>query len=93
MSRVHRRIALLLAVAGTGACLIALGAFFREFVENRIPWRPLLSAREHYLAVGSAFSRGFTTGFFLCFFLMLTAILVGTWFERRRPARGALRLD
>lgn len=93
MSKTHRRVALVLAIAGTAACLVALGAFFREFIGNRIPWRPLLSAREHYLAVGNAFSRGFTTGFFLCFFLVLTAIVVGASRDNRRRVQGAAGLD
>ncbi len=87
MTRLHRRILLLLAVPGTIGCVLALAGFFREIIGNRVPWRPLLSPREHYLAVGSAFSRGFVTGFFLCFFLMLVAVAVGTWCDQRRAAR------
>jgi len=88
MSKLHRKFLLLLAVPGTLGCVLALAEFFREIIGNRVPWRPLLSPREHYLAVGSAFSRGFATGFFLCFFLMLVAVAVGTWYEQRREARG-----
>lgn len=87
MSRAHRRLVLILAVPGTAVCLLALGGFLLKFSRNGIPWRPLLSQRDHYLAVGGAFSRGFATGFFLCFFLMLVAVAVGTWFEQRREAR------
>jgi hypothetical protein len=47
-----------------------------------------VSLREHYLQIGTFYSRGFTTGFFLCFSLMLVAIAVGTWFDERRKARA-----
>lgn len=85
----HRKLVLILSFWGTVLCVLTLVRFFDEIVGNRIPWRPLLSAREHYLAVGGAFSRGFSTGFFLCFFLMLAAVAIGTWVEQRREARRA----
>jgi len=43
--------------------------------------------RDHYLQIGRFYSRGFTTGFFFCFSLMLVAIAVGTWYDERRRQR------
>jgi hypothetical protein len=43
--------------------------------------------RDHYLQIGRFYSRGFTTGFFFCFSLMLVAIAIGTWYDERRRQR------
>jgi hypothetical protein len=45
---------------------------------NNLGWAPNQSAQEYYLEVGSAFGDGFIMGFFLCFFLVLGAITLGT---------------
>lgn len=92
----QRRVALVLAVPGAVACLLALWRFFASVVESRLGWHPLQTAQEHYVAVGRAFGDGFTIGFFLCFFLMLAAFAVGTWFDQRRAERaraGSRRVD
>ena len=84
MIRRHRRMAVILAIPGIAACLFAIVTFLRDFLYNRIPWRPLLSHRDVYMAMGGAFRQGFVAGFFLCFFLTMTALAVGTWFEQRK---------
>ena len=88
MGGAKRRILVVLAVAGTGVCLAALGRFLVRIATNAIPWEHVRSTREHYLAVGASFSEGFAVGFFLCFFLLLIAYSLATAWERRsRPAR------
>lgn len=90
----HRFAAVAIAVAGIGGCAAALGMFFLKMLNNGLPWPVDQSAREHYRAVSAAYSGGFATGFFLCFFLMLLAITAAAWFDRRRErarlAREAL---
>jgi hypothetical protein len=84
-----RWIALVLAVAGIGVCLMSLGTFFMTIHQNTLPWYKGLSAREHYVAVGQSYSHGFAIGFFLCFFLTLIAMAVGSWVRDRTEARRA----
>jgi hypothetical protein len=83
MSSRHRRLALILSIPGIAACLFAIAAFLLDFLHNRLPSLPGASHRGQYLALGEVFSRGFLAGFFLCFFLMLAAYSVGTWFDQR----------
>lgn len=92
MKREHRIFALIIAVPGIVACLLALSAFLLKILRNDLPWHPRQSVRDHYLAVSQAFSLGFGTGFFLCFFLMLVAVAVGTWFDQRRERRRRTEL-
>jgi len=82
-----RWVATCVAVPGIVVCLLLLGAFFRKIANNELPWRRGQSLQQHYLAVGHAYGRGFATGFFLCFFLMLMAIVVGAWHEQRLAKR------
>ena len=79
-------VAILLAVAGTGLCLVALVGFLSIMTQNNLPWQADQSIREHYLAVGDSYSQGFTVGFFLCFFLTLIAVSVRSWLEQRNSA-------
>ena len=76
MSRRVGWISLVIAALGLGACLMALVGFFRTILTNDLPFHPELTAREHYLAVGRAYSSGFLTGFFLCFFLVVAVLAV-----------------
>jgi hypothetical protein len=89
----HRRLALILSIPGIVACLFAIAAFLLDFLHNRLPWLPGASHRGQYLAIGQAFSRGFIAGFFLCFFLMLAAFAVGTWFDQRLAQRKIARVS
>ena len=90
---------IVLALAGLGAafCAYQLVVFLREIVGNQLPWEHSAKfTREHYVAVGEAYSRGFAVGFFLCFFLAVMALVVGTWYEtvvRPRRRRAAVSLE
>jgi len=83
-----RRIALFAATVGAGYCFYLLIGFLGVIADNRLPWEGTGGyTRDHYLAVGQAYSRGFAVGFFLCFCLGLIALLVGTWYEALRANR------
>ncbi len=87
MSRRDSWILILVGVPGLAGCLIALVGFFRRVLTNGLPFRPMLSAQEHYRAVGNAYGSGFLTGFFLCFFLVLVALALSAILYRRRKPR------
>jgi len=84
MNARHRALTLVFAVPGILVCVGAVVAFVLRMWGNGLPEGVGTSVRDSYLAVGDAFSRGFAAGFFLCFFLMLVALVVGTWFEHRK---------
>lgn len=75
---------LAVAVPGAAVCLAALSGFLLKILRNDLPWGDSSGIRDHYLGVGAAYSTGFVTGFFLCFFLVLIALVTGLRFERRR---------
>jgi len=76
--------ALAVAAAGVGFCLFALAGFVLTVATNNLPWHPGLTVQEHYQEMGRSYSQGFVVGFFLCFFLTLGAVIVSSWWERRR---------
>jgi hypothetical protein len=81
-----RRVALVVAVPGLVVCLVVILGFFLRVLHGKLPWDGTSGTRDHYLAVGSAYSEGFGAGFFLCFFLILLAVgIVGVL--DRHPAR------
>lgn len=82
-------IAVIVAATGAIVCFTALFGFLATMRDNNLPWRTGDTPRDFYLAVGESYSRGFTVGFFLCFFLILMAVCVGRWLERRREATAA----
>jgi hypothetical protein len=79
-----RWFAILLAIAGTGFCTVALVDFVLTIVQNDLPWHPGQTIREHYVAVGESYSQGFTVGFFLCFSLTVLSVSAAALVERRR---------
>ncbi len=89
MSRT-RQISLAVATLGAGYCVYLLVGFLQVIADNRLPWEGSARfTREHYLAVGEAYSRGFVVGFFLCFCLAVIAFAIGSWYEKSRRARLA----
>jgi len=78
--------ALVLAASGAAACVVALCGFVLTVATNRLPWHPGLSVQEHYQEMGRSYSQGFVVGFFLCFFLTLAAVIVSSWWERRKES-------
>jgi len=87
MNRRDRWILILVGVPGVAGCVLAVVRFFRRVLTNGLPFHPKLSAREHYQAVGDAYSSGFLAGFFLCFFLVLVILAVSAILTRRRGPR------
>jgi hypothetical protein len=84
----ERWIGLSLAFIGVTVCLVGLIGFVWTISSNNLPWSPDQSAREYYLEVGRAYSHGFLTGFFLCFFLVFGATAVAAWWNLVRDRRG-----
>jgi len=82
----QRNVAVAIAIPGIVTCASALAVFLWKIFDNQLPWHARQTAREHYLAVGSAYTDGFATGFFLCFFLMVLAAAIVAWLEQRRNA-------
>ncbi len=80
MSR-PRQLALALTTVGAGYCLYLLAGFLWIMADNGLPWDGS-APREHYLAVGEAYSRGFVVGFFFCFCLAIIAFVIGSWYEK-----------
>lgn len=91
MKRRNRRIAILVAIAGIGVCMTSLVGFLGTIRDNNLPWRTDENPRDFYVAVGDSYSQGFTVGFFLCFFLIMVAVCVGSWVEQRRAGRATER--
>lgn len=79
-------IAFVVAAAGASLCLTLLFGFLATMRDNNLPWRTGETPRDFYLAIGETYTQGFTVGFFLCFFLIMIAVCVGGWLERRRQA-------
>lgn len=81
----------LIVVGMAGVLLSTVG--FVDFVQvirsNGVTEGEPVGLREHYLQLGAFYSRGFTTGFFFCFSLMLVAVAIGTWYDERVKARRA----
>jgi len=86
-------------IAGLAISLAGLaiaGAAFRRFVRsvllNTLEGGPdLVRFPEYYRQIGAYYARGFTTGFFVCYFLMLFAMIVGSWVDEIRRARRLAR--
>lgn len=80
----HHWLVVVLAVVGLTACGIAFARFVTAISSNTLPWYSGLNARDFYVAVGAAYSRGFLVGFFFAFFLVVLSVAVATHVRRRR---------
>jgi hypothetical protein len=79
-----------LIVAGIAGVLFSSAGFLDSVMvikTNSATEGSPVGLRDHYQQIGFFYSRGFTTGFFLCFSIMLVAISVGTYFDERRRLR------
>lgn len=90
--KVIRLTVLGLSLAGLA---VAVGAFLRfvhSVAANAVEGGPALTRyAEYYIQIGAYYARGFTTGFFVCYFLMLFAMIVGSWVDEKRRARKNAR--
>jgi hypothetical protein len=90
--KVIRLTGLAVSFAGLTLALRAFLGFVRAVAGNSIEGgAALLRLPEYYRQVGAYYSRGFITGFFACYCLMMVAIIVGTWVDEIRRTRRAAR--
>jgi len=81
-------------IAGIAVSLagLAIGAaaflrFVASVAHNSLAGGPMLARiPEYYRQVGAYYARGFVTGFFVCYFLMLLAMIVGSWVDEARKS-------
>ena len=82
----------ILVVAGAAGVLFSSVGFIdiiQVIRSNGVTDGEAVGLREHYLQLGQFYARGFTTGFFLCFSLMLVAVAAGTYYDERRKRMRA----
>ncbi len=83
---------LTLSLAGLTAAAAAFLRFVNSVAANAVEGGPALTRYpEYYRQIGAYYTRGFTTGFFICYFLMLLATIVGSWVDEKRRARREAR--
>jgi hypothetical protein len=87
MTRAQQMTAIAIAIPGAIASVYALAAFLLRVLNNRLELPLVATIPAFYNAVGDAYSEGFVAGFSLCFFLMLLAVAVGTWYEQRQKLK------
>ncbi len=87
MSRRQAWISVFLAVPGVLVCLTFLFGFLQRIFTNGLPFHTQLGAGEYYHAVGGAYSDGFVTGFFFCFFLVVGVFAISSILGERRRLR------
>ncbi|HKB08631.1 MAG TPA: hypothetical protein VKF61_10160 [Candidatus Polarisedimenticolia bacterium] len=81
-----------LSLAGLAIGATAFLRFVTSVAHNSLAGGPSLARiPEYYRQVGAYYARGFVTGFFVCYFLMLLAMIVGAWVDEARQARRARR--
>jgi hypothetical protein len=89
---VIRLIVLALSLMGLTVAAAAFLRFVHSVAANAVEGGPALTRyAEYYKQIGAYYARGFTTGFFVCYFLMLFAMIVGSWVDEKRRARRDAR--
>ena len=89
---VIRLTGLAVSLAGLTVAVVAFSRFIRSVIHNAVDGGPALTRfPEYYRQVGVYYARGFSTGFFVCYFLMLFAMIVGSWVEETRRSRRVAR--
>ena len=91
MNSTVRWVLLVMGAAGVVFGLFGVFDIVETIRTNGVTDGEPVGLREHYLQIGWFYTRGFTTGFFLCFSLMLVAIAIGTYYDERRKARAESR--
>ena len=89
LTRRQRFYSIVIGACGAIGSLLALGVFIVRMRSNGLTLPGPPTKQAFYQSVGTAYSGGFTAGFSLCFFLMLLAVAIGTWFDGRKVARQA----
>jgi uncharacterized membrane protein len=80
------------SLAGLAIGAVAFLRFVSSIAHNTLAGGPMLTRfPEYYRQVGAYYGRGFITGFFVCYFLMLLAMIVGSWVDEGRKARSTAR--
>ena len=75
------------SLAGLAIGAAALLRFLTSVAHNSLAGGPTLARiPEYYRQVGAYYARGFITGFFVCYFLMLLAMIVGSWVDEARKS-------
>ncbi len=83
---------LVVSAVGLTVAAAAFVDFVRAVARNAIEGGPaLMRFPEYYRQVGAYYTRGFLTGFFACYFLMMLAVIVGSWVDEIRKLRRAAR--
>ena len=64
------------SIVGLAVATTAFVRFVKAVAGNTLEGGPVLSHHpEYYRQIGAYYARGFTTGFFVCYFLMLIAMV------------------
>jgi hypothetical protein len=79
----------LIALSGLIGCAVVILGFLWSIANNALPWVEGLSAANYYTAVGAAYNKGFVSGFFFSFFLVLLAVVGSAYIDSKRRNRRA----
>ncbi len=79
-----------MSLAGAAVAAATVVRFIRSVAGNRIDGgEPLTQIPEYYRQIGAHYAQGFTAGFFLCYFLMVFAVIAGSWVDEILKNRRA----
>ncbi len=82
----------MVSVLGGTVAGAAVVRFILSVARNQVDGgQALTRLPEYYRQIGAHYARGFTAGFFLCYFLMLFAVITGSWVDETLKARRDAR--